>query len=141
MTAVLIGLVVALVASVSQSGGFLCQEVGAAQRPPVTPRHPLRTLRAMVGSRWWLAGFALGSIGFLLHLTALALAPISLVQAFIAGGLAFAVPLAAGVFHHRLTASERRSVFMMAAALAVLALGIGDSSGHLSFDSTALAIY
>jgi len=95
MTAVLIGLALALAAAVSQSGGFLCQHLSADRRPPVTVRRPIRTLRAMWSSGWWRVGLLLAGLGFALHLSALALAPISLVQAFVAGGLALAVPLAA----------------------------------------------
>ena len=141
MTAVLIGLVLALAAAVSQSGGFLCQHMSADRRPPVSVRRPLKTLGAMLSSGWWRVGLLLATLGFVLHLSALALAPISLVQAFVAGGLALAVPLAARAFHHQLTAGERRAVLLMAGALAALALGITDPTRHLHFDATALGLY
>jgi multidrug transporter EmrE-like cation transporter len=141
MTAVLIGLALALAAAVSQSGGFLCQHLSADRRPPVTVRRPIRTLRAMLSSGWWRIGLLLAGLGFALHLSALALAPISLVQAFVAGGLALAVPLAARVFRHDLTTAERRAVLVMAACLAALALGIPDPTRHLHFDASALWVY
>jgi hypothetical protein len=141
MTAVLIGLGLALAAAVSQSGGYLCQHLTAHRRPPVSIRRPVRTLAAMLGSGWWRIGLVLAGLGFVLHLSALALAPISLVQAFVAGGLALAVPLAARVFHHTLTRGERRAVLVMAAGLAALALGIPNPTRHLHFDATALWLY
>jgi hypothetical protein len=141
MTAVLIGLGLALAAAVSQSGGYLCQHISADARPPVSMRRPIRTLGAMLSSRWWRIGLVLAGLGFVLHLTALALAPISLVQAFVAGGLALAVPLAARVFRHDLTTGERRGVLLMAAGLAALAIGIPDPTRHLRFDATALWLY
>src|SRR4029078_3958319 len=67
--------------------------------------------------------------------------PISLVQAFVAGGLAFTVPMAARVFRHHLTRTERRRVPLMAASLAALALGISDTTRHLHFDSAVLGVY
>ena len=141
MPAIAIGLGLALAASLSQSGGYLFQHVSAAVRPPVSIRRPIRTLEAMLTAPWWRVGLMLAIAGFLLHLAALALAPISLVQAFVAGGLAMAVPLAARVFGHHLTRSETRAVFLMAASLAALSSGITESSRPLHFDGRELGLY
>ena len=93
MPVVLTGLAFALAASVAQGTGFLAQHLTAAERPPVSLRRPLRTLVSMLRSSSWRMGLLFASTGFLLHLGALALAPISLVQAFVAGGLALVVPI------------------------------------------------
>jgi hypothetical protein len=140
-TPLALGLGLALSASVAQSAGFLLQHIGARERPRVTPRHPLVTLRASFTSRLWLLGLAAGSAGFLLHLTALALAPLSLVQAFVAGGLALTAPLAAFGFGHRLTRTEWRSVALMAAALTVLPIGAAQQGHHPGFDAGTLGLY
>jgi hypothetical protein len=141
MSAVLIGLALALSASLAQGAGYLCQHLNAAERPPVSARRPLRTLSSMLRSPWWRVGLLLGATGFVLHLSALALAPISLVQAFVAGGLALVAPMAARAFHHHLTRAERRAVPLMAASLAALALGISDPTRHLHFDAASLWLY
>ena len=107
----------------------------------MSARRPLRTLSSMLRSPWWRVGLLLGATGFVLHLSALALAPISLVQAFVAGGLALVAPLAARAFHHHLTRAERRAVPLMAASLAALALGISDPTRHLHFDAASLWLY
>ncbi|HWW66444.1 MAG TPA: hypothetical protein VNY83_00540, partial [Solirubrobacterales bacterium] len=80
------GLVLALIASVAQSAGFLFQHIRAAERPPVSLLHPLLSVGALLRSHLWLVGLGVGAMGFVLHLAALALAPLSLVQAFVAGG-------------------------------------------------------
>jgi hypothetical protein len=141
MPAILIGLALALSASLAQGAGYLCQHLNAAERPPVSVRRPLRTLASMLGSPWWRVGLLLGATGFVLHLSALALAPISLVQAFVAGGLALVVPMAARAFHHHLTRAERRAVPLMAVSLGALALGISDPSHHIHFDAGTLGLY
>jgi hypothetical protein len=141
MTIVLAGLALAVTASIAQGVGYLCQQVKASERPPVTLRRPLATLASMLRSRWWRLGLLFAATGFLLHLGALALAPISLVQAFVAGGLALVAPIAARVFHHRLTPSERRAVPLMALSLAALALGIASPARPLVFDQGLLAGY
>jgi hypothetical protein len=141
VSAVLVGLGLALLASLSQGAGYLCQHLSADERPPVSARRLRRTLVSMLSTPWWRVGLLLGAAGFLLHLSALALAPISLVQAFVAGGLAFTVPMAARLFRHHLTRTERHAVPLMAASLAVLALGISDTTRHLHFDTAALGLY
>ncbi len=139
--ALLPGLALALLASLAQSTGFLFQHIRAAERPPVSILRPLSSLAALLRSRWWLIGLALGIAGFALHLAAMALAPLSLVQAFVAGGLALAVPIAARGFGHSLTRAERRSVLVMAAALAVLPIGVAHPTSHLGFDPATLGAY
>lgn len=141
MPVVLVGLALAVTASVAQGAGFLCQQVKAWERPPVNVRRPLATLASMLRSRWWRLGLLFAVMGFLLHLGALALAPISLVQAFVAGGLALVAPIAARIFHHRLTPAERRAVPLMALSLAALALGIGSPARPLAFDPALLGAY
>lgn len=141
MTVVLAGLALAVSASVAQGAGFLCQHVSAADRPPVSLRSPLRTLVSMLGSGWWRMGLVFAVTGYLLHIGALVLAPISLVQAFVAGGLALVAPMAARAFHHRLTRAERRAVPLMAISLAALTLGMGNPPGPLAFDPGDLGLY
>ena len=141
MSAVFAGLMLALCASVAQGAGFLCQQMTAAERPPVSLRRPIRTLASMLGSGWWRVGLLFAAMGFLLHLGALAVAPISLVQAFVAGGLALVAPMAARAFHHHLTRAERRAVPLMAISLAFLTLGIASPSRPLAFDQGSLAFY
>jgi hypothetical protein len=141
MPIVLAGLALAVTASMAQGVGYLCQQVKASQRPPVSLRRPLVTVASMLRSRWWRLGLLFAVTGFLLHLGALALAPISLVQAFVAGGLALVAPIAARVFHHRLTPAERRAVPLMALSLAALALGIASPARPLAFEQGILAGY
>jgi hypothetical protein len=141
MPILLAGLVLAVCASVAQGAGYLCQHIRAAERPPVSLRSPVRTLASMLGSGWWRVGLLFAGTGFLLHLFALAVAPISLVQAFVAGGLALVAPLAARVFHHRLTRAERRAVPLMAVSLAALSLGIANPPRPLAFDPVSLGLY
>jgi hypothetical protein len=87
----------------------------------------------------WLAGQALGWLGFAIQILAVALAPLSLVQAFAAGGLALSVPVAAGIFHHHITRTQMLTVLVMAAALAVLPIGFSTARDQLDPTSLVLA--
>lgn len=123
MSPLVAGLGLALLASLLLNGSYLLQHVGAGSAPDVTPLHPLRTLAGLLRSRVWTAGLALGLTGWALHVGALASAPLSLVQAFAAGGLALAVPAAALLLHERLTRQELGAVALMVFALVALAFG------------------
>jgi drug/metabolite transporter (DMT)-like permease len=123
VTGLALGLGLALLASLALNGSYLLQHVGAQDAPEVTVRHPLRTVRGLLRSRLWLAGLVAGLSGWALHVGALANAPLSLVQAFAAGGLALVVPAGTRLLHERLSRTELLAVALMVAALALLALG------------------
>ena len=141
MNGVWLGLGLAVAASLALNLGYLLQHGGAATAPPVTPRHPVATLRGLLVSRAWLAGLGLGLTGWGLHVAALSHAPLSLVQAFVAGGLVLCVPLAAGVLGHRVTRSETAGVALMSAALAALSLGLRARAHSAHLEPPALAAY
>jgi hypothetical protein len=121
----LIGVALALLASVALNGSFLLQHLGSRTAPRITLRRPAASMRGLLASRLWLAGAAAGLAGWGVHVAALSQAPLSLVQAFSAGGLALAVPVAARITRAPLSAPERRAVLLMVGALVLLAVGAG----------------
>ena len=76
-----------LLCALATNVAFLCKHRGAVAAPTVSARHPWRSLRGLFASRWWTIGFAIAFGAWVLHVGALAIAPLSLVQAVIAGGL------------------------------------------------------
>ena len=126
MAALLLGLGLAVVGSVALNGSYLLQHAGSRAAPALSLRRPVATLAGLLRSRWWLVGAVMGLVGSVLHVAALAHAPLSLVQAFAAGGLALTVPVAARAFDERLGRSELLAVAVLIAGL--LALGLGADS-------------
>jgi hypothetical protein len=104
---------------------------------------PLRSTVALFRSPLYSLGIliALGSWG--LHVGALSLAPISLVQSVIAGGLVLLTVVADRFFAHTVTRREWIGVALAAAGLAFLAATLdGDAdSAHSSYDAATLAIF
>lgn len=141
MLGFVVGLVLAVAASVVLTSAYLFQHAGAVALAPVTPRRPLVSMRTLLTSRVWLRGLVLGMAGWGLHVAALSLASLSLVQAFYAGGLALAAPIAAVGFGHRLDGPERRAIVLMAGALALLSLGLERPGRHGAFAGLALAAF
>jgi hypothetical protein len=142
MLGLLAGIGLAVVASVTINSGFLLQHAGvAADGPPFSPRRPLASVRPLVSSSAWTVGFGLGLLGWAIHVAALSLAPLSLVQAFYAGGLAAAAPIAVLAFGQRLAPAEWRAVVLMAAALALLGIGLHAPAGRREFAPALLGAF
>jgi hypothetical protein len=138
-----VGLILALATAVASLLGFLLKYRGAAESPDVEWRHPLRSSLRLFRSRVYAAGMvvAIGSWG--LHVGALSLAPISLVQTVIAGGLVLLTFLANSLFAHEVSRREWIGVAMTAAGLAFLAATMGHTgdNAHAGFTPATLAAY
>lgn len=141
ISGVWVGLALALTASLALNLGYLLQHRGAATAEPVTPRHPVATLHGLLASGPWLIGLGLGLTGWGLHVAALSHAPLSLVQAFVAGGLVLCVPLATGVLGHRVTTGEVAGVVLISLALAALSLGVHARAHTAHLKTAPLAAY
>src|SRR5439155_4570512 len=100
----------------------------------------LRSLMLLFASRRWLAGFATGIAGWALYVAALALAPLSLVQAVSAGGigvLALLVRRATGI---RLSGRESAGTALAVGGLALLGASLAGRSAGGSSSSSWVAI-
>lgn len=138
--AIAIGLALAVAASVALNIGFLFQHRGAVDAPPVSAKRPLATVGGLLRRRVWLLGLALGLTGWVLHIAALTRAPLSLVQAFVAGGLALLAPIATRWFGQRLRRAESAAVAVMAFGLVLLTVGVHEPH-HRGLPSAALAVF
>jgi hypothetical protein len=138
-----LGLLLALATSVASLIGFLLKHRGAIASPDVEWRRPLRSSLRLFRSRAYTIGMAVAMGSWGLHVAALSLAPISLVQTVIAGGLVLLTVLANSAFGHEVSRREWAGVGMTAAGLAFLAAtmsGTGDSA-HADFTPATLATY
>jgi multidrug transporter EmrE-like cation transporter len=138
-----IGLLLALGTALTSIVGFLLKGQGAADAPPVELRRPVSSSLALFSSRAYTIGILIATASWGLHVAALSLAPISLVQTVIAGGLALLTVVADRVFGYQVSRREWIGVALTAAGLAVLA---GTMSGvaasrHSDYDPATLAAY
>ena len=85
---VAIGLALAIASAVAINSGYYVQHGAATELPPLTLRRPLRSLALLFRDVRWVAGFFAGIGGRVLYVIALKLAPLSIVQAAAAGGIA-----------------------------------------------------
>jgi drug/metabolite transporter (DMT)-like permease len=138
-----IGLLFALACAFATNLAFLWKHRGAVAAPDVDMRHPLRSGASLFRSKWWTIGFSVALVAWVLHVVALALAPISLVQAVISGGLVFLAVLADRCFGFQLGRREWMGVGLTALGLAFLGLTVQSSStgSHSSYSITGMIAF
>lgn len=141
MNHLVIGLLLAVTGSVALNASYLIQHAGSLRTPAIEVRHPLQTLRSLLRSRLWLIGGALGLAGWAISIAALTQAPLSLVQAFLIGGIALLAPVSVRVLGHRLAPREIAGLTLVLVALAILLVGRGAVGVHSHFHNRGLGIY
>jgi drug/metabolite transporter (DMT)-like permease len=138
-----LGLLLALACALATNLAFLWKHKGATQAPDVDIRHPLRSATGLFSSKWWTIGFSVALGAWVLHVAALALAPISLVQAVISGGLVFLAVLADRWFGFQLGKREWMGVALTAIGLAFLGLTVqtGAEGSHSSYSISGMIAF
>jgi hypothetical protein len=127
VTQLSLGLTLALLSAVAVNWAYAREHDAAAIMPRFSPRRPLHFVGLLLGNGRWLTGFATETAGWLVYVAALRLAPISLVQAVCASGIAV-LALASTHGHPRtLARHEQLAVVIALAGLVLLALSIVDT--------------
>jgi drug/metabolite transporter (DMT)-like permease len=130
---VFFGLILAVASALGTNASFLFKARGAVAAPPVRVRHPLRSAADLFRSRWFAVGWIVAIFAWLLHVGALALAPLSIVQAVLSGGLVFLAVLAERSFGFHLGRRQWTGVTITAVGLAVIGLtGVSEHAQHPS---------
>jgi hypothetical protein len=129
-----LALLITLVSACLLNVGYLLEHSVASEVPPLSLRHPVASLRSLFGNRRWLLGFGTEGAGWLLYVVALALAPLSLVQATAAGGIGILAIMVSRVTHVPLSGGERIGAALSVVGLALLGVSLlgSHSEGSLS---------
>jgi drug/metabolite transporter (DMT)-like permease len=115
-----LGLAVALACALLTQLGFLCKHRGANHAPKIEFQKPLRSAKSLFTTKWFLIGLAIGFAGFGLHVVALALAPLSTVQAVLSTGVVMLAVLGNRVFGLKIPRRQWAGVAMTAGGLMLL---------------------
>jgi drug/metabolite transporter (DMT)-like permease len=144
-----LGILLALLCAFATNLGFLLKHRGACAAPDVTIKRPLASAAGLFRSKWFSIGMAVAVGAWLLHVGALAMAPLSIVQAVISGGLVFLTVLAERCFGFRIGTRQWMGVGLTALGLVLLTVTLpsqtGDHSsysvaGMIAFESALLAV-
>jgi drug/metabolite transporter (DMT)-like permease len=119
-----IGLALGFVSALLTNMAYSLEHDAAAALPPLSPRRPFRSAKFLLRDRRWLTAFATESAGWLMYVAALRLAPLALVQAVTASGVAVLAFATARGHPSRLARREQFAVVLTLAGLTLLALSL-----------------
>ena len=137
-----VGLICALLSALGTNLAFLLKYKGAVAAPAVDMRRPLRSAVDLFRSRWWSIGWGVAAVAFGLHVAALTLAPISIGQAVLAGGLVFLAVLAERFFGFELGRRQWIGIGLVAVSLALLTLtGGGGGEANSGYSLAGMIVF
>jgi hypothetical protein len=134
MESVQTGIALALVAALMANLASLFKHRGCQGAAPVRIRQPLQSARELARSRWFVAGWGLAAVAWLIHIASLSMAPISLVQGILAGGAVTLAVMSQRLFGDPVERRQWLALFLGGAGLALLAVTVPQFSGsHSAF--------
>src|SRR3954468_4069413 len=137
-----LGILLAFACAVATQLGFLYKHRGACAAAKVDIRRPVKTVRSLFGSRWFAIGMLVALGAWILHVAAMALAPISVVQAVLSTGVVVLAVLAERLFGFEVGRRQWIGVAMTAAGLMLLVITLPAHSGtHSSFSVAGMVSF
>jgi drug/metabolite transporter (DMT)-like permease len=137
VSSVAIGIGLALVAALATNLAALLKHRGCQGVAPVRIREPLRSARGLARSPWFAAGWGLAAVAWMIHVAALSLAPLSLVQAVLAGGAVTLAVMSQRLFGNPVERRQWLALILGGAGLCLLALTLPQFQGSHSDSSAA----
>jgi drug/metabolite transporter (DMT)-like permease len=135
-----LGIALALVCAIATQLAFLCKHRGANAVGDVELRRPLHSARTLMRSKWFAVGMAIAGGAWILHVAALALAPISVVQAVLASGVVVVAVLGDRLFGCEVPGRQWIGVGMTALGLLALVLTLPAPDGSTSGFATPMLL-
>lgn len=136
------GIALALVGAVVANFASLLKHHGCQQVPLVRIQAPLQSARRLAASPWFAAGWGVAAAAWLMHVAALSMAPISLVQAALAGGAVSLAVLSQRLFGHAVERRQWLALLLGGAGLGLLALTLPSFHGsHSEFALGAILAF
>jgi drug/metabolite transporter (DMT)-like permease len=137
-----IGILLALACAVATQLGFLYKHRGANAAPHVDVRRPVRTVRSLFASKWFAIGMGIALGAWLLHVAALAFAPLSVVQAVLSTGVVILAAMADRIFGFEVGRRQWIGVAMTAVGLVLLVVTLPAHSGaHSSYSLAGMLAF
>jgi drug/metabolite transporter (DMT)-like permease len=137
-----LGILLSLVCALATNLGFLLKHRGACAAPAVSLRHPIASAAGLLRSQWFTIGWLVAIVAWILHVAALALAPLSIVQAVISGGLVFLTVIAERWFGANVGLRQWAGVGLTALGLVLLAVTLPSGGGaHSSYSLAGMIAF
>jgi drug/metabolite transporter (DMT)-like permease len=137
-----IGILLALLCAFASNLAFLYKHRGCSTACAVEIRHPLRTAVSLWSQRYFALGMLVGLGAWLLHVAAISLAPLSVVQAVLSGGLVLLAVMADRLFGFSVGPRQWWGLAMTGVGLILLGITLPASHGaSSSFSVTAMVAF
>jgi len=125
---IIFGILLALACALATNVGFLYKHRGACAAPPVNMRHPLRTGRALFASPMFAIGMLIATGAWIFHVAAMSMAPLSIVQIVLAGGVVLLAVMAERVLG--VSIGRKQWIGLGCTAAGLMLLGVTLPVGH-----------
>lgn len=134
-----LGILLALACAFVANLGFFYKYRGANAVAKVQVGHPLRSARTLFSSRWFAIGMLVAAASWGLHVAALAVAPMSVVQVALAAGVVLLAVMADRMFGFKVGRRQWLGLWLTAVGLAMLGLTLPAVHGaHSHFSDPAM---
>jgi hypothetical protein len=134
-----LGILLALVCAFVANLGFFYKYRGANAAPSVQVRHPLRSARALFASKWFTIGMLVAAVSWALHVAALTLAPMSVIQVSLAAGIVFIAVMADRMFGFEVGPRQWLGLCLTGVGLVMLGVTLPSMHGaHSQFSQAAM---
>ncbi|HEY2595500.1 MAG TPA: hypothetical protein VGK33_16535 [Chloroflexota bacterium] len=124
------GLLLAVGCALAGSVAVLLKQRGAVAAPVVLARRPVYSAIGLFRCKWWTLGWLVALGAWLLHVGALSLVSLSIVQAVISGGLVFLAIVAERFFGFHLGRRQWIGLLVTGGGLTILGLTAAPSGRH-----------
>jgi drug/metabolite transporter (DMT)-like permease len=134
-----LGILLALSCAFVANLGFFYKYRGANEVPRVQVLHPFRSARALYSSKWFTLGMLTATASWGLHVGALAMAPMSVVQVALAAGVVFIAVMADRMFGFEVGKRQWLGLILTASGLVLLGVTLPSMHGaHSHFSDPAM---
>src|ERR1700739_3506070 len=131
-----LGILLPLACAFVANLGFFYKYKGANAVPKVEVLHPIRSAIRLYSSKWFCLGMLTATASWGLHVAALSLAPMSVVQVALAAGVVFIAVMADRLFGYEVGKRQWLGLFLTAAGLVLLGVTLPAMHGaHSHFSN------
>jgi hypothetical protein len=123
-----LGIFLALACALATNVGFLYKHRGACAAPSVDMRRPWQSAKALFASPLFTIGWVIGAGAWVFHVAAMSVAPLSLVQSVLAGGMVLLAVMAEQMLGCRL--GRRQWIGLALTAIGLMLLGFTLPAAH-----------
>lgn len=138
----ILGIMLALACALASNVGFLFKHRGACQVPAVEYLHPLRSAKSLFTCKTFAFGFAIATGAWGFHVAAMSMAPLTIVQSVLAGGVVLLAIMAERTFGLELTRRQWTGIILTAVGLLLLGISLPAIHGpHSRFSTLGLSLF